>query len=166
MNYVIVRTRARDTLKLATAFKEFGIDGWTPEIEQRMRAPRKKKIVTLRRPALPTFLFVYAGDIDRSLELGERRIIPHHQQFVFNGEVVTVAGNELYHMRVIDLTDLRRDQPIQMPSIGEEVRVLRGPFVGYQGYVVGCDGPYSTVRLKNTTLDIKIDPFLLGPFNI
>jgi hypothetical protein len=163
MNYIIVRSRARDTVKLVDGFQVNGIDGWTPQMRQRVRLPRLNKTVVMDRPAMPGFLFVAEQDLELSISLGERREIPPHNPFVFNGAVARVEGVAVAHLRLIDRSQLAVKP---MPALGDRVVILGGPLQGQRGEVVGLVAPYLVIRLQKTTLDIKIDPCMVGPLNI
>lgn len=146
----ILRCRGGDTLALAAALADHGMEGWSPIWHQRMRLPRARKVVTVSRPMLPSFVFLPHWHTGKALAFAERYTIPSCSLFRVNGAAATVGEDGLSSLRELELVASRTDVGQALP-VGTWVDVMGGPLVGMSGAVVGGSHGYTLVSLERWT---------------
>lgn len=172
--WIILRTSASKTLKLAESLREEGFDVWTPSLVRSQRLPRCNGRRDVAMPIIPTFLFARVWHLIDLLELaamperprrgaGCRK--PAHPAFsVFRdggSEMIPVVGDaELDPLRQAESRVAthrsRRYEP------GEMVKVPDGIFGGMVGEVVRSS-EYKTRICFGGRMSVEVSTFILKP---
>lgn len=165
--WVVLRCHPGNTLRLADDLQRRAIAAWVPKLvaEARGRYARQPRRVV--RPLLPSYVFVPQWQAGR---LPGANIwpagLPRFRPFKIAGRCVTVLDDQLASLRMIE-RQLRADPGSSVTAaakpfaVGEQIRVLEGPFKDHCGTVEGWDGVYCQVHLRLSTAKFRLPPFLL-----
>lgn len=156
-HFAVGRCRVRDTITLVDTLQGRGIRAWTPVYKVKVRLPRRRATRLELRPAMPSFVFVAYGEMEKALQLCAKGFAPGMTLFVFNRLVARVRGDQLKHLH--DITE-KHEEKASYP-LGARVVVASGNFLGFSGTIVMWDGIYHTVQLDHKGFHLKLPPFLL-----
>ena len=158
MNHIL-RCRGGDTLSLAAALTQEGLEGWSPIWRQRMRLPRARTVVTVERPMLPSFVFLPSWFTTEALAFAAMYKIPSCSLFRVNGGAATVGDKDLTGLR--ELERVATDRGHALP-VGAWVDVTAGPLTGMSGPVVGGSHGYTLVAFAGSSVGrVNVPSFLL-----
>lgn len=137
MDWCILRTAGRETMRLAKTLAEDGFDVWTPIETRRVRIPRLNARRVVRVPILAGFVFAKEQHLPDLLELEHERR-GWRVLFVNGGPAIAADGQ---------LDPLRKAEHLVEPKrwssafkSGSEVRITKGSFTGMSGLVKSCNG--------------------------
>lgn len=128
----VAHTKSRHEKALAWELHELGIGYFLPMLmRETMSGGRKRRQL---RPLFTSYMFFCGGDMERYRALSTHRVanvLPVTERERFVSEIAAIEC-------AIDSGQVLR--LYQMVSVGERVRVTRGPMAGHEGRVVRVDG--------------------------
>lgn len=174
--WIVLRTTASSTLRLAQSLAEDGYEVWTPVRRFRVRVPRANAKRNVELPLIPQYIFAREQHLLNLLELaampekprrGAGGRLPAHRDFsVFRhaGRIPVILDDDLKPLR--EAEDLAK--PRRWTSAfadGSRVRITGGSFEGLVGTVESCDGRKAAlwVSLFGRHRRVKISTFILQP---
>jgi hypothetical protein len=169
MAWCILRTASRRTLELVEKLKEAGIEAWTPAKVHRKRLPRRRTIVEVEAPILPSFAFARAADINWLLAMSDspNSPCPDFSVFMQKDRVPVVSEDALGPLRLIEereaaklLRERAKSNRKARFKCGDPIRVEAGPFGGLSGIVKSDDGKFTLVSFAG--FEVKISSFILA----
>lgn len=158
--WVLARTQPSRENWAAENVKRQGCEFYLPQFEEEVMVGRRgsKKIVTMKRPLFPSYLFVHTMGQWRFL-LGTFGVSSVMQE---NGTAAIVPDSAIDQLRSREVNGL-----IVLPSRqsrhfekGDSVRVTEGSFLGYQGIYEGL-GANDRVKVLLDFMGRKT-PILIG----
>jgi transcription antitermination factor NusG len=183
--WCILRSKSRDTMRLAKSLEEDGFEVWTPLETRSIRIPRTNAKRKVRQPIMPSYIFAKAHQLIDLIQLAnaaEKRRrgagcrLPAHADFrvmhCFGGipTVTDAALKELRRLEVIrspkepriSAGRPRADQPL---SKGVVVRIEGGgSFDGLEGKVESSDCAQTVVFIGARRL--KLPTCILSPASL
>lgn len=172
--WIILRTSASKTLRLAETLREDGFDVWTPSQKRSQRVPRRNGFHNVVTPIIPTFLFARVWHLVDLLELaamperprrgaGGRK--PAHPAFrVFrdsDSERIPVVGDaEIRPLRQAERRSASRRPGRYEP--GDAVKVTDGIYGGIVGEVVRSSRHKTLVDFGGW-MSVEVSTFILKP---
>lgn len=166
-DWVILRTKGRDTLELAEKLARAKFMVWTPTHVERKHSPHNRLGVEIAAPLLPTFAFARARHLHSLLAMSgaPRKACPDFSVFHYMDQIPLIADNELDALRQVEererLNSLRRKPRARKFDSGDEIRIDQGAFAGMSGIVEQDDGKFAMVLFGRTA--VKIATFMLEP---
>lgn len=157
-DWCILRTKSRDTLKLAQSLGKAGIMAWTP-IERIQIAKGKPKVEV---PVLPTWVFAQTDLMDL-IDLSTKPNSGHSQfsVFQFNGRYRLVRDSELRSLR---LYVARKQEARDRRKLGKgtEVTIEDGAWAGLPGVIEKDNGRTAFVCFGRFSVEVEsvsVTPF-------
>jgi transcription termination/antitermination protein NusG len=153
-----VYTRSRHEKQVEAMLRRQSLETYLPL--QRTWSRRRDRRTTVHVPALPGYLFVRCvlyGDVRSQIKKtpGVIRVVENA------GRACVIPAAEIDSLRVV----LNRSFDIDAHPyfrIGDRVQVMRGPFMGAQGFLVrvaaGRHRLVVAVELVNRSVSVEIDP--------
>ena len=164
--WTVLRCSGKDTLQLDSWIRDSGVVSWTPSVESRKRLPRLRKVVYVRRPVIPSFVFVDVREEQRVHGLRSRCPIMF-SRFRLNGEFPVIPDKALEPLREYcrleaeKRRDLRnRSRPDPIPPKGTHVTCVGGFFDGLSGIVQGRKPGGAVVEFQEFSFRAVVPPFL------
>lgn len=172
LDWCVLRTAGRHTLRLASTLAKDGYDVWTPVETRVMRVPRAnvKREVTL--PIMPSYVFARVAHLVDLLQLAAMKVKPRrgagcidpaHADFsVLHafGRIPLVADAHLAELRKLEA----RRTPIKRADysfpLAASARVKGGAFGGMIGVVIRST-PAATVLRFNGSFPVELPTSLL-----
>jgi hypothetical protein len=160
-DWCILRTTARNTLRLAETVNGAGIEAWTPSVVSKPGIPRRRARVTLREPLLPRFVFADLGRLADLLALSHTPLAGF--SILRSGQgYARVRDYKLGPLRKQEddrerarLRDIRRSQKPNPLPIGKIVPMPEGPWSGLSGAVVTSSSKTTTISLGRFNIEIE-----------
>lgn len=168
--WIILRTAAPRTLRLAESLAEAGFRVWTPRQTISRRVPRSKdkERREIETPIIPTFVFAEADQKDALRALAAQ---PLHQHPIFSlmsfrGGVPEVKDSEVHGLRIEERrmraaaddrarrTRVRTHARGKAVPIGTTIGLPTAAFVGVSGVVEESDGRFTVALVGNMRLKI------------
>jgi hypothetical protein len=174
MNWIILRTGSRNTLKLVKDLVKDGYVAWTPARTFRKRAPRNLGTYEITAPMLPSFAFARADHIHALLELSDspRKPCPDFSVFHYLNGIPIVGDAELNSLRRLEENDRKRLEAQRridrkrevLFNPGDLIKVTVGAFSGMSGTVTNDDGRFALICFGD--MNVKISTSLLSAENL
>lgn len=152
----VMRCKGSNTIPLSLLIQESGVRCIVPVWHQRRRVSRLRRVIVATLPVLPSFLFSSAPHYALPKEIA-RDCSP----MLFNGRAVRVSSESLFPVMSYGQTTREKKS---LFSIGNKVRITGGLLVGSKGTVIAESYSFVTVEIKDSSLKVKIPPFLLELF--
>ncbi|HON19699.1 MAG TPA: UpxY family transcription antiterminator [Salinivirgaceae bacterium] len=129
--WYVISVRSRHEKKVAKELNERGVECYVPLIKTLRQWQDRKKMVQI--PLINCYVFAYLDYQNRNILFN----IPGFVRFVmFEGKPATLRDQDIRNMKiVIENTDLIEITPHQFYP-GQTVKIMHGPFAGYEGTVV------------------------------
>ena len=159
-HWCILRMSGPGTMKLVASLQEAGLCVWTPTEHIRRRVPRGKttehKVVAMA----PTYAFAAAHHLPELQYITRLDVSPHPHFSIFRyyGDTVFVRHAQLHRMRMLQqdsyvaslpATGRRYGKPRGAAfDNGQTVKILQGPFSGFEAFVETSDGLTTTLSLN------------------
>lgn len=172
MDWCILRTAGRETMRLAKTLAEDGFDVWTPIETRTMRVPRANIKREVRLPIMPSYVFARADHLIDLIELaampvkprrGDRMREPAHASFsVLHcfGRIPLIAERHLTELRKIEIKRTPLKKAERSLPIGIGVRINGGAARGLKGIVDKSNRGHTVVCI-NDRFTVKIATSLL-----
>lgn len=173
-SWIILRTAAPRTLRLADSLAEAGFTVWTPRQTISRRVPRSKdkERREVETPIIPTFVFADAEHMDALRVLSRQPLHPHppFSLMTYRGtKVPEIKDSEVHGLRIEErrmqaaaddrARRARRNARGRAVPIGATIGVPTPAFQGISGVVEESDGRFTLALVGNMRL--KIATFLL-----
>lgn len=160
--YVPVTCQSSKTIALARSlYSEFGIEAWTPRIENKKPKKGEKRI----RPGLPGFVFIPLESIEDAKLLSSRLQVPKFTSLIFFEKEATCTMSELQTFdRALRDTQIPESVSNKGLAVGNHVKITSGPLEGIEGevfeiYVDKC----LMVKIKSgVSPDIRLPAVYIG----
>ena len=140
-NWYALRTNPRAEKKVAERLIQAGFHAYLPLVTTlKIWSDRKKKVQT---PLIPSFVFVKTTPT----ELFNTLSIPGAANVLrYLGKPAIVRNEEIENLKIL-MNDAEQVTPCHHLNIqqGEEVEVIRGPFVGLTAHAVQVQGKYRII---------------------
>lgn len=140
-NWYALRTNPRAEKKVAERLTQAGFHVYLPLVTTlKIWSDRKKKVQT---PLIPSFVFVKTTPT----ELFNTLSIPGTASVLrYLGKPAIVRNEEIENLKIL-MNDAEQVAPCNGINIqqGEEVEVIRGPFVGLTAHAVQVQGKYRII---------------------
>jgi len=153
------RCKGSKTKPIAEYIIKRGIVCFCPIYSLRIRLPRRRRVVFVERPVLPSFIFVGQSSV---FEL--EKIIEHEElqirEMKFNSHPIAIRYEELLPLVEFAEKNVGSDE-VNFPK-GSEVDISFGPFSGRTGIVMGFKNNYVHIKEKESGFVIQIKPFLFA----
>lgn len=177
LDWCILRTSGRSTLRLAQSLCEDGFEAWTPTEVRRIRIPRAniRRDVTL--PLMPSYVFARAGHLVDLLQMAAMPFKPRrsarspaHCDFSvmhYHDSIPLIADTQLNALRQIEAKRTPRPKAQRTFAAGVQVRVMveGGSFAGMKGTVQRSGEGYSVVWVSDRLM-VKIPTSMLEENNL
>lgn len=163
MDWVILRTKASNTLRLDRSLAAAGFDTWTPtEIQLRpgRKTSGKAEVIVA---VMPTYVFARACHLLGLLDEAETSGSDHPDFSVFRHceRIPVIADHELNALRQIERKAAAKAKPVRF-DLGSRVRTPDGPFQGLTGQVIeGARGEFTLVAFPGFNIPIKFASWTL-----
>jgi transcription antitermination factor NusG len=179
MDWCILRTSGRTTLRLADTLATDGFDVWTPREVRKIRIPRANIRREATLPLMPSYVFARSHHLVDLLELAQMEVKPRrgngwgepaHAGFSvmhWNDGIPLIADRHLDRLRLLEIKRTPRKKADRKFDRGVDVRVKieGGSFAGMKGRVEKSDEG-STLVCFDERLTVKIATFLLDADSI
>lgn len=176
MNWIILRTQGRHTMRLAETLTEDGYEAWTPVETRVFRVPRMNARRTVKLPIMPSYVFARSEHLFDMIELAamvpkprrsprpEGGTQPGHADFSvmhYNDRIPVIEDRHLQSLRLIEAkrTPKAKAKPL-IPGLSVMVKTEGGSFAGMRGKVERSDEG-STLVCFDSRLTVKISTSLL-----
>lgn len=187
--WCILRTSPSQTIALAVALKEAGIEAWTPtetvkpepkriESWEKVRPRRRKGPTFVTRPLIPTFVFADANRMGELTRMAHATALTYQVWDKTLGRMIT-KGRPFFRLFEADrrpipdkaLAPLRRIEGRRrkprgdLPAFksGDPVRLTEGAYEGLRGVIVSVTGKKAKVAFPGSNFDVEIFTWLLIP---
>lgn len=172
MDWCVLRTAGRHTLRLADTLIRDGYEAWTPIEQKTIHIPSKNVRRTVRLPIMPSYVFARAHQLIDLIQLADMPVKPRlniHDQaspdfsVMHHGDRIPMIHDQhLNGLRYLEAKRTPRAKAQRLP-IGMEVRVKTegGSFAGMTGKVERSDEGMTLVLFDNR-LSVKIATSLLS----
>lgn len=172
-SWIILRTGAPRTLRLADSLSEAGFTVWTPRQTVSRRVPRSKdkQRREVETPIIPTFVFADAEHKDALRLLAAQPLHPHppFSLMLYRGTIPEIRDAEVHGLRIEErrmqaaaderARRARRNARGRAVPVGATIGVPTPAFQGVTGVVEESDGRFTLALIGNIRL--KIATFLL-----
>lgn len=175
MNWIILRTSGRSTLRLAESLKEDGFTAWTPSEMKRNRRPRTVRMEPEPAPIMPTFVFAGSEHLvdlidisEAPLRRGSGRQEPAHPEFsVFHhyDRIPLVSDASLAPLRAEEARLAAKERKVLAKGIsdpfcpGNVLKIPDGAFAGMSGQVVESNGKVTLICFGR--MEVEFSTFIL-----
>ena len=172
-SWIILRTAAPRTLRLADSLAQAGFGVWTPRqtISRRIPRSKDKQRREVETPIIPTVVFADAEHKDVLRALAAQPLHPHppFSLMTYRGGVPEIKDGEVHGLRIEErrmqtaaddrARRTRRNARGKAVAIGATIGVPTPAFQGISGIVEESDGRFTLALVGNMRL--KIATFLL-----
>ena len=149
MDWLVLRTSGRATLRLASSLTREGIDAWSPSMVTARRRPRGRGTLKRTVPILPSFVFARAQHLEQLHGLIERPC--GHVRFSifrdFDHRPRLLADHALEPLRTSAFEETAKTQRRTFRP-GQRVRVAHGIAEGMIGTVEKSDRRFTRVNFE------------------
>lgn len=169
-SWIILRTAAPRTLRLAKSLEEAGFRVWTPRQTISRRVPRSKdkERREIETPIIPTFVFAEADQKDalRALVAQPLHQHPIFSLMTFRGGVPEIKDSEVHGLRIEERrmqaaaderarrARVRTHARGKAVPIGTTISLPTAAFTGMSGVVEESDGRFTVALVGNMRLKI------------
>ena len=159
-DWIALRCSGSKTGALALALKLLDLSAWTPIVVREIRVPRKTVKRPVEMPLLPTFVFILVSELEAAEKARLYSKCPAFTPMKFMSSLATFSSNQLDHLRKVSELAPAEVKKIKFPEAGARVLIKVGAFDGLRATVRGRTKTESILQLDDSTLEVKIPPFL------
>lgn len=172
MDWIILRTQGKNTLRLAQTLTEDGYEAWTPVETRKIVIPSKNVRREAKLPIMPSYVFARSAHLIDLLQLADMKPKPRrsanqpaHADFSvmhFHDRIPAIPDGHLHQLRRIEAKTAPKAKAKLKFQDGVSVRVKTegGSFAGMSGRVEKSDEGATLVCFDNR-LTVKISTCLL-----
>ncbi len=143
-NWHVLYTKPRHEKFVESYLSERGTEAFTPKITLRRRW--SDRIKEVKEPLFKGYTFARFSLLEKAKIISTPGVV---DIIHFNDQYIPVEEATINSLRILVENDLKID-PCPYLKKGDRVTIRRGPFKGFEGYIL-------EKRNKNTTLVISVD---------
>ena len=164
MDWCVLRTSGRHTLRLAKSLADAGLEVWTPIEEKTIRVPRMNVRRPITLPIMPSYVFASAEHLVDLIQIsdGMKPIgVPDFSLMRLGDNIPIIEDHLLNGLRTLEQKRAPKKKSRKLP-VGLNVTVGQagGAWAGMSGKVEQSGERYTLVCFDNR-LTVKISTYML-----